>query len=180
MNCRCSLAFVPIPSSLDRRASCARRSRRLREVDRSRRIENGSASTTWSATHVERRRAAAERERVAAVGVALDRGQLRADRDLAAPSVARARAAIWSLPPRTWYFSFDLPKIAELARPDVAEQVEHVERALHVRLGAVLDVVGDVEQLAERRAVAAGHVLRRSSGRSTSASSSRPRCVDEL
>src|SRR5690242_21164644 len=38
-------------------------------------------------------------------------------------------------------------------------EVEHVERALHRRLGAVLDVVGHVEHRAERRRVTAGHVL---------------------
>ena len=40
----------------------------------------------------------------------------------------------------------------ELALAAVAEQVEQVERALLAALGAVLDVVGDVEQLAELRA----------------------------
>ena len=39
----------------------------------------------------------------------------------------------------------------------VAEQVDEVERGLLGRLGSVLDVVGDVEQLAERRRVAARH-----------------------
>ena len=44
-----------------------------------------------------------------------------------------------------------LPEGAELARPHVAEQVEQVQRALDARLGAVLDVVRDVQQLPELR-----------------------------
>ena len=62
-------------------------------------------------------------------------------------SAAASRSVIWSLPPATWYFSFEAPKRRRLPWPAVAEQVDQVERALLGRLGAVLDVVGDVEEL---------------------------------
>jgi hypothetical protein len=47
----------------------------------------------------------------------------------------------------------------ELAGTRVPEEVEHVQRALHRCLGAVLDVVGDVEHLPERRGVTTGDVV---------------------
>ena len=52
-----------------------------------------------------------------------------------------------------------LAEQAQLALADVAEQVEQVERALLVALGAELDVVRDVEQLPEARLDAARHAL---------------------
>ena len=45
---------------------------------------------------------------------------------------------------------------AELPRTRVTQEIQQVERALVGDLGAVLDVVGHVEQLAQRRGVAAG------------------------
>jgi hypothetical protein len=50
------------------------------------------------------------------------------------------------------------PEDPQLALARVAEQIEQVEAALLGRLGAVLDVVGQVEQLAELGCAAAGHV----------------------
>jgi len=65
---------------------------------------------------------------------------------------------IWSLPPTTWYFSFDGPKMRSWPWPLYAQEIEHVQHALLVRVGAVLDRVGDVEELPELRRHAARHV----------------------
>ena len=64
---------------------------------------------------------------------------------------------------------------AKLARALIAQQVQQVERALDGDLGAILDVVRHVEQLAQRRGVAARdagidpledrHVVEREAGR---------------
>ena len=79
-----------------------------------RRIENGSASTTRSAVTVFV--PGVERQRVRAAGE-LDRDEL----VLELHSRAELRGEdlrIWSLPPRTWYFSFDGPKILNLPWPE--------------------------------------------------------------
>ena len=91
-------------------------------------------------------------------------------------SRAASRSVIWSFPPTTWYFSLDCAEDPKLALAAVAEQVEQVQRALLGRLGAVLDVVGDVEELPDSRADPARERSRRSSRRSTCCRARCPRC----
>ena len=67
----------------------------------------------------------------------------------------------------------------ELGLFDEADQVEEVERALDVRLGAVLDVVRAVEQLCELRVAPAGDRLVEVLATDIW-SSSNPRCVKLL
>ena len=80
----------------------------LEKSTEERRMENGSASTTWSAVTVFAP-TPAERQRERAGALRRDRDELRAI-VICPASVAASRSVIWSLPPMTWYFSFDLPK----------------------------------------------------------------------
>ncbi len=88
----------------------------------------------------------------------LDRDELPAERDLALKTVGEAvgdqvvaAANVEALVRLAEEREFSL--LAE------ADQVEEVERALNVRLGAVLDVVRDVEELCELRVAPAGDRL---------------------
>ena len=101
-----------------------------------------------------------ERQRERAAGVLLDRGELHPHRDLPGEAVRELPRHL-VVPAVDVVFLVRLPERVELALADEAEQVDQVERALDARLGAVLDVVGDVEHAAEfrlRPAVRAGLV----------------------
>jgi hypothetical protein len=105
-----------------------------------------------------RGRALLEGQRVAPTGGQGDADQLRAHRDLA---LERCGHRLRDLVVAAAHVEL-LVRGAEqpqLALAGVAEQVEEVERALLVALGAELDVVRDVEQLPEARRGAAGHAL---------------------
>src|SRR5882757_7837045 len=52
-----------------------------------------------------------------------------------------------------------LAEDSELTRAVVSEQIDEIKRALDVAFCAVLDVVSHIEQLAKRRAHAAGNSL---------------------
>ena len=118
-------------------------------------IENGSARTTLVGCDLLVEPPCLKVSRYVPSALRADRDELAPERDLAAEGrvssagdliVAAAHVVL-------------LVRLAEdphLARPRVAEQVEHVQRALLAGLGAVLDVVGDVEQLTELRADPAG------------------------
>ena len=92
------------------------------------------------------------------VGTLLDRDELPAERDLAreAGGEAVGDQVVAAADVETLV---RLAEERELGLLDEADQVEEVERALNIRLGAVLDVVRDVEQLGELRVAAAGDRL---------------------
>ena len=81
-----------------------------------RRIENGSASTTLSAVTVFVAVCCAK----VSVNVpeAFRRTATSSDPVVICPgSAAASRSVIWSLPPATWYFSFEAPKRRRLPGP---------------------------------------------------------------
>jgi hypothetical protein len=98
-----------------------------------------------------------ERQGVRGVGVELDRDQLGAQRDLRAERLRQQRRDLVVAAAHV-VLLVGLPEDPQVAGAREAEQVEHVQRALVAGLGAVLDVVGDVEQLPEVRRDPAGHV----------------------
>ena len=100
--------------------------------------------------HGLRLRALLEGERVRAGSGSLHGDELGAGRDLSLEGRAEARRNL-IVPAAHVVLLVRLPEHAELARADVTEEVDEVERALLARLRAVLDVVRDVQQLTQPR-----------------------------
>ena len=100
---------------------------------------------------------AAERQRVAAGCRPPDRDELLPGLDLPREAGRQAVDDLIVAAPHVELL-VRLPEDPELPGADVAEEVEHVEGALLARLRAVLDVVGDVEELTEIRPETARHV----------------------
>ena len=101
-----------------------------------------------SAVTVVRARALVERQRVRAACRPAHRHELGTCRDLTGePGPEAGRDLVVAA--ADVVLLVRLAEDPQLARPHVAEQVQEIQRALRRGLGAVLDVVGDVEQPAE-------------------------------
>src|SRR3954471_1451497 len=115
LNWTCSLEFVPMPCSRIARDFTVEKPACDQSTDE-RMIENGSASTTWSAvTCLEDPPCLNVNRYVLSVFSLIATSSL--PRETCEPSACVSRVGTWSLPPRTWYFSLDLPKIRRLPGP---------------------------------------------------------------
>jgi hypothetical protein len=101
---------------------------------------------------------ALERERVAAAGGPLQTGQLLAELDDARTQRLGHPVGQLLVAPADVKALVRLAEDGQLVLVRLeGQEVDEVERGLVIALGAVLDVVGDVEELAERRTVPARH-----------------------
>ena len=164
LNCTVTFAFVPMPSSLIAVVLTALKPAFEKLTSTQHRERQREHDVVGDDRASSRRRS--ERERVRAVIVLLDRGQRHVCRDLRRELRREDRRDL-IVAAADVELLVRLPEGAELAGARVAEQVEHVQRALHLRLGAVLDVVGDVEHRAELRACGRRARSSRSTGRSS-------------
>ena len=130
----------------------------LGDVDGATDDREGKCEHDLVGRHGLRLRALLERERVGAGRGSLHGDELGAGRDLSVEGRAEARRNL-VVPAAHVVLLVRLPEHAELARADVAEEVDEIERALHARLRAVLDVVRDVQELAQPRRDSTGHRL---------------------